>query len=210
MAARNTVRRPRTNAGTKILDAASTLFVAHGYAATTVEMIAVEAGVAQPTVYFSFHNKMNILRGIYDRMLAPDLDVLAPYRAQLQAALDETDPAMQLAGQVRAAAMLNARNGLLAAMLHRAVDVDSDAAELWQADLDTRRAAHRRLVGALRAGGGLAAGVRPQRAIDVLTTLLGPELYCTFVVERGWSAAEWERWSTAVLRQQLLALPDSR
>ena len=91
---------------------------------------------------------------------------------------------------------------MLAVMLHRAVDVDADAAEFWRTDLESRRAGHRRLVGALRSAGALATGVRPPRLIDTLTTLLGPDVYTTLVIERAWSSAEWERWAGRELSQE--------
>ena len=46
----------------KIVDAAADLFVTEGYHATTLEQIAVRAGVAVQTVYFHFGNKRSVLK----------------------------------------------------------------------------------------------------------------------------------------------------
>src|SRR5512142_1864462 len=46
---------------TVILEAATKLFVANGYVATTIERIAAEAGVAPSTVYSTFGTKVAIL-----------------------------------------------------------------------------------------------------------------------------------------------------
>src|SRR5512146_1142850 len=46
---------------TVILEAATELFVANGYVATTIERIAAEAGVAPSTVYATFGTKVAIL-----------------------------------------------------------------------------------------------------------------------------------------------------
>ncbi|MGH3611899.1 MAG: TetR/AcrR family transcriptional regulator [Pseudonocardia sp.] len=210
MVARSTAPRGRTTASEKILDAAAALFITHGYAATTIEQIASEAGVAVPTVYFSFRNKMNILRSLCDRLLTPDAEPLADHRAALERALAEPDPSEQLAEHVRAATLRNGRTGQLGAMLRRAVDVDAAAAELWRADLAQRRETHRRLVSSLRARGALAKGVRPQRAVDTLTALLGPDLYCVLVIDRSWSMREWQRWTTGTLHHDLFAGTPSR
>ena len=47
-----------------IVDAARELFLERGYAATTMDAIAKEAGVAVSTVYAIYKNKRNILRAI--------------------------------------------------------------------------------------------------------------------------------------------------
>ena len=89
-----------------ILDAALRLFVAHGYAATTIQTIADEAGVAVQTVYAAFGNKRELMRqlieatitgdddpppvteGAESRAIAAEPD--ARRRAQLDAALSRT------------------------------------------------------------------------------------------------------------------------
>jgi hypothetical protein len=37
--------------------------------------------------------------------------------------------------------------------------------------------------------------------------LLGPEMFCNFVESRGWALREWQRWTTKVLANELLASP---
>ncbi|MBA2576509.1 MAG: helix-turn-helix transcriptional regulator, partial [Euzebyaceae bacterium] len=46
----------------RIIDAAGDLLVQHGYAGTTLEAIAEQAGVAVQTVYFHFGNKRTVLK----------------------------------------------------------------------------------------------------------------------------------------------------
>ncbi|MBA2577261.1 MAG: helix-turn-helix transcriptional regulator, partial [Euzebyaceae bacterium] len=46
----------------RIVDAAGDLLVQHGYAGTTLEAIAEQAGVAVQTVYFHFGNKRTVLK----------------------------------------------------------------------------------------------------------------------------------------------------
>lgn len=208
MAAITARKQPRRSASEKILDAAETLFIAHGYAGTTIEMIAKEAGVALQTVYFSFRSKPNILRDLLDLRLSDEtVPAATAHHTWLTAALTETNPHTQLKLQVKGSAVINSRVGSLLDMLHRASDADPVVAKLWQVNQEQRRAQQRKLVTALRRNGGLAAGVRPQRAVDIITTFLGPELFCTFVNERGWSVAEWERWTAAVLSRELLVEP---
>ncbi len=201
-------KQPRRTASEKILDAAETLFVAHGYSATSIEAIAKEGGVATQTVYFSFRSKPNILRALLDLRLPDETEpAVTAHRTWFAAALTEADPHTQLKMQVKGCAATNSRVGSLLDALSRARDADPVIAELWQTNQEQRRALHRRFVTALRQRGGLVTGVRPQRAIDIVTTLLGPELFCTLVNDRGWSVAEWERWTARVLARELLVDP---
>ena len=59
-----------TDGGHWILDAALELFVAKGYAATTIQAIAEQAGVAPQTVYAVFGNKPELLRQLIERTIA--------------------------------------------------------------------------------------------------------------------------------------------
>src|SRR3954466_16342922 len=67
----NSPRRREQAAATRrdILEAAQRLFERHGYAATTMEAIAAEAGVALKTVYVAFETKSGLLRALWNRLL---------------------------------------------------------------------------------------------------------------------------------------------
>src|SRR3712207_2469064 len=52
----------------QIIDAARRLFAQHGFAKTTVEAIAREAGVSSQTVYASVGSKRGIVLALLDRM----------------------------------------------------------------------------------------------------------------------------------------------
>jgi len=55
-----------------ILAAASKVFDAHGYAATTVEAVAAEAGVAKGSVYNYFQSKQDLFTSVFTDSLAVD------------------------------------------------------------------------------------------------------------------------------------------
>src|SRR3712207_5019967 len=52
-----------------ILRAAQRLFETRGYAGTTMEAIAAEAGVALKTVYAAFETKSGLLRSLWNHLL---------------------------------------------------------------------------------------------------------------------------------------------
>jgi len=56
----------------RITDQALELFLRHGYAATTLDQIAAQAGVAVQTVYFHFGNKATVLKEVVDVLAVGD------------------------------------------------------------------------------------------------------------------------------------------
>jgi AcrR family transcriptional regulator len=59
--------RMREESRRRIVDAALALFARHGYAATTVRMIAEEAGAAQGLLYNYFDGKQALLQAIFEQ-----------------------------------------------------------------------------------------------------------------------------------------------
>jgi AcrR family transcriptional regulator len=70
----------RTRSRDNILDAAERLFARHGYAGTSVRMLAAEAGVSQGLLYNYFDGKQALLRAIFERSME-----------EVRADLDEAD-----------------------------------------------------------------------------------------------------------------------
>src|SRR3982750_2219788 len=93
-AERSPVRRERARATRRrIREAAARLFVEHGYMATTIEAIAVEAGVAVQTVYFVFGNKRAMPAEALDVATAGgDAPVPVAERAWVEELRREDDP----------------------------------------------------------------------------------------------------------------------
>src|SRR6266852_7990398 len=77
--------------------AARRLFVERGYAGTTIEAIAQEAGYAAPTVYFHFGSKAAIVGYLIDEMEAGDIVPI------FQKAMQQTNPLRMLEGTARIA-----------------------------------------------------------------------------------------------------------
>ena len=78
------------------MDAALALFANHGYAPTTVRMIAERAGVATGLLYSHFEGKEALLRALFERSMG---DVHASFA--LADAADAADPRDRLAALVR-------------------------------------------------------------------------------------------------------------
>src|SRR5947207_11189663 len=95
----NSPRRQEQAASTRssILEAAQRLFEEQGYAATTMEAISAEAGVALKTVYVAFTTKSGLLRALCDLRLKGDQDEAGvAERPWYQEVLTEPNAARQL------------------------------------------------------------------------------------------------------------------
>jgi AcrR family transcriptional regulator len=81
--------------------AATRLFTAHGYAATSVQAVAKEARVATQTVYNAFGNKPAVLKAALDQAVAGDAEPVATLdRPWVRAALAAADAREQVRLQV--------------------------------------------------------------------------------------------------------------
>src|SRR3984893_12249825 len=90
-------RTRRTRAA--VVEAARTLFLARGYAATTIEAISDHSDTPQATVYRLFSSKLGILKAVLDVSVVGDDEAVAMVdRPHVRALLSDRDPENQLAG----------------------------------------------------------------------------------------------------------------
>src|SRR3954463_5761362 len=79
-----------------VLEAAQKLFERDGYAATSMQAIATEAGGALKTVYLAFATKSGLLRALWDRALKGDEDDAGvAQREWYREVVEEGDPERQ-------------------------------------------------------------------------------------------------------------------
>jgi len=201
-------RRQEQAAATRrsILDAAQHLFERDGYVATTVEAIAGEAGVGLKTVYAAFTTKSGLLRALWDLRLKGDSDE-APVadRPWYVETVEERDPVRQVRLIAHNSCLVKRRVGALFGVIRDAAAVDLDAAALWALIQSDFYENQRVLVRAIHRNKGLRAGLDEGAATDVLWTLNHPNVWLLLVVDRGWTADQFETWFTETLTQQLLA-----
>jgi AcrR family transcriptional regulator len=188
-----------------VVDAARSLFVESGYGTTTIEAISAYSGVPPATVYRLFSSKRGILKALLDVSIAGDDEpVSLPDRPQVRAHLADRDPKNQLAGFVAVASDVNSRTAPIYRILVGAASSDRDAAALLE-DLNSQRCTGQgRVARSLARAGALRPGVRARDAADIIYTLMSPEVYRLFVLDRGWPPLRYERWLTQTLVECLL------
>lgn len=180
-----------------IVDAAGELFLDRGYAATTMDAIATEAGVAVSTVYAVFRNKRAVLREIrmawHEQTRAREIN---------EEAAERPDPGRRLAMVANANRRQWEFGGAMVAIYQGAAAADREAAAELEEALRGRRAALDRVVKGMEAA--LRPGMSVDRAAAILRALCRAEVYRELVDESGWSPDEYEAWLGETLKEQLL------
>ena len=188
-----------------IVTAAHDLFLAQGYAATTIDGIAAAAHVSRRTVFNSAGGKVALLKLALDwAIVGDDEPIPLADRPAIKAILAQSDPRPALMLWVQAAGDVASRTAPLGEVLIAAADIDPAAAQLLA------EASRNRMLGAtlfirfLASLGGLAAGITEQRAAELCWALTDGHLYRLLVAQRGWSTADFNRWVAASLTAALL------
>jgi AcrR family transcriptional regulator len=203
---RGTRRREQAQATRRrITDAGLDLFVRQGYAVTTLEQIAGQAGVAVQTVYFHFGNKRTLLKEIVDVVAVGDDEPVAlldrPWMQQFRA---EPDARRALTIWIRNSRAIFARIAPIMRIVRDAAGADPDMTAQWDVNQQQRFIAHSTLAQQLADKHGLRQGLSAAKAADILFALLSLDVYLLLTVERGWTPAQWERWITNTLVEAVL------
>ena len=186
----------------RVVDAARRLWVERGFAATTIDAIASEAGVAIQTVYGAFGSKGGILTALLGRLEA---------EAGGETLMRDLAAARTARQQLAQVAAFNRRlfeaGADIIAIALGSTAVDADVAA-WAAEGDRRRrAGQAHIVGGWHAAGALRPGIGPAEARDVLYAMTSPELYLLLVRTVGWRPGRYERWLDRTLSTLLLGGP---
>jgi AcrR family transcriptional regulator len=190
----------------RILDAAETLFVRDGYAATTVTAIADAADVAVQTVYAVFGSKRAVLAQLIEvRVTGDDQPVPVRDREDWQALELEPDAGRQLVLLAAVATRIGSRMAALYEVMAGAAGSDLEIAEMYRRQRQARYQDQRRIAQSLARTGALREGLSEAQAADIIWTLANPHTYHALVSERQWSAEEYERWLSHTLTCSLLA-----
>jgi len=194
-----------------VIEAARTLFLERGYAATTIEAISELSDVPPATVYRLFSSKLGILKALFDVSIAGD-DEAVPLvdRPHVQALVSDPDPRSQLSGFVGISRGIMARTEPVYRILVSAAGSDPDAAALLAEQTRHRQQGQGQIAGLLAREGALRPELRERDAADIIHVLMSPEVYRLLVGDRGWDPGRYEQWLKAILIDQLLSTPASQ
>lgn len=184
----------------RMLAAARALLARHGYAGTTLEMIAEEAGVSPKTVVAVFGSK----RGMLAEVLNP-ATLGGPYQEMLEQVRAESDSSRRVASVAKLTRHVYETLSPELDLLRGVGGVAPELADIAQT-IEQRRWHHQaRLIEFLRERGVLRADLSRATATDELWALTSFDLYRMLVLRRGWPPERYEAWLTRTLTGHLLS-----
>src|SRR3954466_5994188 len=160
-----TGRRVRAEATRdRVVEAASRVFLARGYAGATIPAIAAEAGVALQTVYRAAPGKAGLLAAAVNAAVAGGVERSqrpVETRPAIRAIIDEPDPRRQLALYARTQPGIWARVGPLLGVLQAAAASEPDLRRLQQEQDAQRHGGRTRFTRLLHERGVLPPALTP-------------------------------------------------
>ena len=179
----------------RILAAATELFLADGYVATTLEAVAKRAQVGARTVYLRFGTKAALFKRVVDVAVVGDtepVDVLG--RDWMQAALTAPTAAERIAASAAAARQIMERTGALFAVAQQAAAVEPLIAAQWQLGREQTRYAHALFWTRMAEDGLLDPGLDLDWLIDTSTILAAAETYLLITRLTNWGLDAYQDW----------------
>jgi AcrR family transcriptional regulator len=191
-----------------ILDAALSHFVAHGYAATSMQTIADQAGVAVQTVYAAFGNKRELMRQLIEATITGDDDP-TPITQKAESRAVAAEPDVRLRAQLDAA--------LSRTIVQRVAPIVRVAEEAAASDpelattMETVKAARRRemLDSARLLAGPEGLRLDPEEAAATLYVLYSPQVADMLMRDHGWSPQRYEAWLARMILEGVLRIRPS-
>lgn len=188
-----------------IVAAASRLFIADGFGATTIDAVAEAAGVSRKTVFTAVGGKVELLKLALDWAVAGDDQTVAlSDRAAIRRWMGQTDPRAVLTGLAGNLAEIGARIGPLYAALEAAAGLDPEAREVVEESQRHRLDDARKVARRLRELKALTTDVSYEEAVDLVWLAMDPRLFDRLVRVRRWSTSRFEEWLGEDLCRQLL------
>ena len=199
-------RQARTRATrARVTEAARALFVERGYPATSIQAIAAAADVPQATLYRLFGGKVGVLSEVLDVLAVGDDEPVALHeRPEVRALSDEPDPRRFLAGFAHVARSVMERTAAMQQVIRSAATVDPEAAQILAKTDRERAAGQANIARGLVERGALPQDIDEAQALDVIYTLMSPQVYHVLVGERGWDADRYEQWLARTMCSTLL------
>jgi TetR/AcrR family transcriptional regulator of autoinduction and epiphytic fitness len=190
----------------RIIETATRLFTADGYAATTMEQVAAQSGVAVQTMYYTFGTKGQVLCEAMEFAGAGEHDPIPVHqRPWMIEALAARSPHRSLALGVEHGVDIYERAAPLWPAVNAAALVDPAVERYWSGVSSRRRAGIRRLVGRISELDGLRARLDVERATDIMFVLNGHATFQGLVIEADWNLPTYKAWLYSTLVEQLLS-----
>ena len=189
----------------RILGAARELFLAQGFAATTIAAVAERAELAPETVYATCGSKAGLLGGVVRAAVTRGEEPDHPLeRRWVKELLDLPDLEARLAAFARHTAATLELTSPMYAVIRSA---GTGAQELSGLDAELREMRYGQQAKVMRAvvdGGTLAPGLSVKAAAETFSALASPELHQLLTEGRRWSSRRYSSWLEGIVKSVLL------
>lgn len=180
-----------------ILDAAHELFIATGYAATTIQAIAEQGGVAVQTVYAVFGTKRELLRQLIESTISGDDPRPVTEQPEALAIAAEPDPRRRAELDASMSRAITERVAPIVRVASEAAASDPELAAMMDAVKAARRKEMLDSAEILAGADGLRVGRK--EAAATLFVLYSPAVADMLMGDHGWSAKRYEKWLAHML-----------
>jgi len=175
------------------------LFESKGFEKVTIEEIAREAQISAPSIYSIFQSKRGVLLGLMDEALPSE-----QFEALVEQGKNERCPHKRLEIAASMARQLYDAEKVQLSFLRGASILDPVFKGL-EIERERRRYQRQKEITASMASEKVFRNdLSLSKIRDILWAFTGRDLYRMFVVERGWSSDEYEKWLSTLLIQSLL------
>lgn len=188
-----------------VIVAARALFIAAGWAGTTIAGVAQAAGVSSETIYAVFGTKQALLLAVVERAVRraePDTALLDQSGPQAVAAAKDQRAQLTLFASDIADVLANVAE--LMAVVRSAAEGDAALEGLYRNLHDGRRRNLAFVARALLAAGKLRADIDEEVATATLWRLASPELFLLMTKLEGQSREQYAAWLGSTLEAALL------
>jgi AcrR family transcriptional regulator len=182
-----------------ILKAAQKLFQTEGFDRVTINKLAKAAEVSMPTIYAIFKSKRGVLQSLIDEALPSE-----KFAALVDDSMQEKSPKKRLSITAKLARQIYDAERDLIDVVRSASVIAPELKELEQEREKRRYERQGDYIKKMMQEKSLAKGLTLQKARDILWALTGRDMYRMFVVERGWTSDEYEKWLAQLLVKSLL------
>ena len=184
----------------RILAAATELFLADGYVATTLEAVARRARVAARTVYVRFGTKAALFKRVVDVAIVGDTEPVGVLdRDWMRLAMTAATLAERIAVGAAIGRQIMQRTGGLFAVAQQAAAVEPLIAAFWQEGREQSRHAQEVVWTRLADDGLLPPDIDLTWLIDTASIMASAETYLLVSRMLGWDLDAYQDWLTTTL-----------
>ncbi len=187
-----------------IVEAASRLFLEHGYHATSIGRIASEAGVAVQTIYNAVGSKRDLLSRVLDFAAAGERSPVPVPQFMREQAESAPDPRRIIAQLVEFWRGALPRTAPVFRIIREAAAADPEIAVLERGRAAKRLHNYRQAAQLLADRDALRPGMTIAAAAAAIFAIGHPETYRALVLDGDWDDEAWANWLQATLEAALL------